>query len=261
MRLLLKVIEKITTCYLYAFFFLSFSVGNSQSESLVSVSYLQTVNNNEVNYTLYIKPLESLYISELKEGTSSQERVYNADGTFSVKFNLNQDTPAFVYRDKVKGVMYQRRGLGGDMILVEDRNEVINWDISVETKSIGDYTCIKAVGKYRGRAYKVWFTTEIPYSFGPWKLSGLPGLILEAEDMDGFYHAIATSIQFDNQSTSIEKLLQDVKWDKAIKFDKFLDLEKTSNEKTIRRLQSSLPRGSSIQMDNNKTNKLEIFEE
>ncbi len=58
----------------------------------------------------------------------------------------------------------------------------VNWTIVNETKKIGDYTCQKATGVCRGRLYNAWFCADIPYTFGPWKLSGLPGLIMEAED-------------------------------------------------------------------------------
>ena len=60
--------------------------------------------------------------------------------------------------------------------------EIIQWKIVDETKKIGDYTCQKASGSCRGRDYIVWFCNDIPFSFGPWKLSGLPGLIMEAGD-------------------------------------------------------------------------------
>jgi GLPGLI family protein len=58
----------------------------------------------------------------------------------------------------------------------------IEWAVFPEIKKIGNYDCQKAIGKFGGRTYEAWFTKEIPYQDGPWKLHGLPGLILEAHD-------------------------------------------------------------------------------
>lgn len=66
-----------------------------------------------------------------------------------------------------------------------------NWQLkSTEKKTIGGYTCSLAIGSYAGRTYKVWYTTEIPVSDGPWKFSGLPGLILEVEDLSGEFFTL-----------------------------------------------------------------------
>ena len=40
--------------------------------------------------------------------------------------------------------------------------------------------CKKATTNFRGRYWEVWYTEEIPISQGPWKLCGLPGMILKA---------------------------------------------------------------------------------
>src|SRR5690606_23103419 len=69
-----------------------------------------------------------------------------------------------------------------DDYLMEDEWPVINWQIANETSSISDLNCQKAIGEWRGRTYTAWFSSELPYHAGPWKLNGLPGLIVEAYD-------------------------------------------------------------------------------
>ncbi|TVR88444.1 MAG: GLPGLI family protein [Saprospirales bacterium] len=60
----------------------------------------------------------------------------------------------------------------------------IDWTILCLEREIGGYTARLAVGEFGGRTYEVWFTEEIPVPFGPYKLNGLPGLILEAFSRD-----------------------------------------------------------------------------
>jgi hypothetical protein len=40
--------------------------------------------------------------------------------------------------------------------------------------------CKKATTNFRGRYWEAWYTEEIPIGQGPWKLCGLPGMILKA---------------------------------------------------------------------------------
>lgn len=56
-----------------------------------------------------------------------------------------------------------------------------------------NYDCIMATTEFRGRNWRVFFSPEIPISDGPWKLCGLPGIILFAQDSrhDYTYEAIA----------------------------------------------------------------------
>jgi len=64
----------------------------------------------------------------------------------------------------------------------------MNWQISAEKKTIASYTCTKATTTFRGRRYEAWFSPEIPIPNGPWKFSGLPGLILSIADSKNEYH-------------------------------------------------------------------------
>lgn len=55
------------------------------------------------------------------------------------------------------------------------------------------YKCHRATAKYFGRQWTVWYTPEIPTSAGPWKLWGLPGLIVNARDDSGRFSFEMTS--------------------------------------------------------------------
>jgi len=70
----------------------------------------------------------------------------------------------------------------------------INWKLSNETKVVLGYNCQKATGDFGGRTFETWFTSELPYAFGPWKLNGLPGLILAANDTKNELSFVAREI-------------------------------------------------------------------
>ena len=55
------------------------------------------------------------------------------------------------------------------------------WTMESEFQIILGYDCQRATCHWRGRDYVAWFAPEIPVRMGPWKLDGLPGLILKAE--------------------------------------------------------------------------------
>ena len=56
------------------------------------------------------------------------------------------------------------------------------WTMGDSTREVLGYICQQATADFRGRRWTAWFAMDIPVSDGPWKLGGLPGLILEAYD-------------------------------------------------------------------------------
>ncbi|MBQ8736381.1 MAG: GLPGLI family protein [Bacteroidaceae bacterium] len=56
----------------------------------------------------------------------------------------------------------------------------MEWTLKGDTMHINGYLCHSAETNFRGVDWEVWYTEEIPSSTGPWRLRGLPGLIVKA---------------------------------------------------------------------------------
>ena len=64
---------------------------------------------------------------------------------------------------------------------------LFDWQLQSGDSVVCEYPCQKATATFRGRTWTVWYTLDLPYSDGPWKFCGLPGLILYAYDSEGFF--------------------------------------------------------------------------
>lgn len=69
-----------------------------------------------------------------------------------------------------------------DMYQYEENLDLFAWELSGETDVIFGYPVQKATTYFGGREWIAWFTPQIPFSDGPYKFRGLPGLILQVED-------------------------------------------------------------------------------
>lgn len=90
-----------------------------------------------------------------------------------------------ILQDKKNATLTQTGRLGLKTYFYTTTTPNIKWKLQAEKKEILGYDCQKATGDFAGRIYEVWFTTALPFTSGPWKLQGLPGLILEAKDSKG----------------------------------------------------------------------------
>lgn len=101
---------------------------------------------------------------------------------------------------------------------VKETTPKLNWKIEKETKKIGSFICKKATVFFRGRNYIAWFATEISLPFGPWKLNGLPGIILEAYDTNKYVYWYFKSLEY---PTKIKENVKYISTPKGIVFKNF----------------------------------------
>ena len=89
---------------------------------------------------------------------------------------------AYIYKNYPEGRMTVTDGLILQDYCYVDSLHAQTWTMGDSTREVLGYTCQQATADFRGRRWTAWFATDIPVSDGPWKLGGLPGLILEAYD-------------------------------------------------------------------------------
>lgn len=73
--------------------------------------------------------------------------------------------------------------LGLDRFVCVETVEQPQWQLCPDSSAtILGYSCRLARANYKGRQWSAWYAEDIPLYYGPWKLYGLPGLILRAYD-------------------------------------------------------------------------------
>ncbi len=82
-----------------------------------------------------------------------------------------------------------------DWLRYEEEMPKPDWQITDSVKILLGYEVRQAKATFRGREWTAWFTEDIPVMDGPWKLCGLPGLILEAHDATDDYSFTCTGIK------------------------------------------------------------------
>lgn len=93
----------------------------------------------------------------------------------------------FLFRNVKDGETVVYRRISGDGYSYTEPTEAPVWEIKSDTAEIMGYICHLATCHYRGRIWNAWFSPDIPINEGPWKLFGLPGLVLEASDSKNHY--------------------------------------------------------------------------
>ena len=69
-----------------------------------------------------------------------------------------------------------------DQLYSYPTEDLIQWKLSDKTKKYLHFNLQQATTNFGGRKWTAWFTKDIPLSEGPYKFTGLPGLIVLLED-------------------------------------------------------------------------------
>lgn len=186
MRYLLSLILLLTTSLL--------ATGQQRYTALYSYTERNATTGKVTNDIIRLNS-EKGYFSCVSENTYQKKLVQDS----LLQTGLDPYTIVAMTRDMARG---QRTRIFTDLasntrtvyeypitqIHYEEPLPVVTWELSDEVKEVNGIPSKQARGKLYGREWIVSYATDVPLPVGPWKLTGLPGLVTEAVTTDSLFH-------------------------------------------------------------------------
>ncbi len=201
----------ITAIFLFCFLISSSVIIKDKEPGILEIEYVKTQVVDTLKWESYSDPM-TLRIGQTSAMFYPTKKMW-ADSLLKTNFKLHEKiyyetnpigkpgfTPIggyedeYLFRNVNEGETMVCSSIGGDVYYYVEDTTKPEWEIREDTKEILGYQCQRAECDFRGRNWVAWFTPEIPVQEGPWKLIGLPGLILAANDSKNHYSYEATSI-------------------------------------------------------------------
>lgn len=214
--------------------------------------YSQTINYNvEIGYTIFFnteRPTSQKGVLYLDSLRAKSLFIYGKNTESRIKQNKDESSKydlfiaakkKIYYQDKDSDTLTSRINIFSEQYLVKESIPDMKWVIHDEEKMLDKYLLKKATLYFRGRNYVAWYSEDYPLSFGPWKFSGLPGLIMEIYDTKKRYHWQINSIKkTENTSLNLKPIL---KAKDTLTLKQYAE-KKFNNNDYFRRMKSKLPK-------------------
>jgi GLPGLI family protein len=188
-------------CTLFLFIILGPVINvNGQSKSMFDIEYQVRFNDAfdrgrkdrmHKGHLLINENLTRFYMTAVEKYTAANEYDHG----------FEPDTNILVYTDQSRGYIVAREyGFDGKPFFLYDSLYPMQWKIMAETRVIDTLQCTMATCRFRGRNYIAWFCPDIPLPYGPWKMGGLPGLIIELiDEQDNMLMSLTSISKTDNR--------------------------------------------------------------
>ena len=232
-----KILVLFTVC--------NFQMINAQKTGLVYYGYVEALGignakgidnnayilfNNEQSYYVTAKDSLEKTLDKSQVKTFSDEKEEKNSIHTGMKISTQGDQVVFnINKNTIWSNLLHRK-----QIYVKEVGSKINWKVENDSKKIGMFTCKKATAKFRGRDYTAWFTYEIPLPFGPWKLNGLPGMILEAYDQGRNVFWYYKSIDYPSK---IQKKVNYLKIPKQLSYQSYGEFKKFQEDQILKTIE------------------------
>lgn len=226
---------------LFLLFLFVFSI--SQAQTFTFAVYEQSVLGDRQNYLLFADENEAYFIGY----KNAQHKEWNK---ILEDFSVKEAQLIFLKSDYQNQKLYNHNMIKhqGQFQYLTGEEEIpdLDWEIHKEYQTLLGQNTQKATTTFRGRTWTVWFAKDIPLSEGPWKLKGLPGLIMEAESKDFNFSVVYVNLQEpkENFPTSLIEFFNK-RTQETISMKEFFKGENEFHKNIESQITSDLPEGSS----------------
>lgn len=224
--------------------------------------YLDITKNGSRYYSYEIFKMDSTIQAEVEKKVPGGFSGVQAISSFSIGGFSGKGSVAAVIEKKYPTYeISQIEYLGMDAYIVENQKKM-EWKITSETEKIGDFTAQKATTKMYGRTWNAWFASALPFQDGPYKFSGLPGLIVKVEDTSKSHVLTLKAVENLPANFEMKSSTEKAKGRTPIKlsYEKFKKAYKENREspmKSTKQMLSTVNLGS-FQMNDQNGNKIDM---
>lgn len=224
--------------------------GDGMTDAMQEQIQAQLRKQFQKEYTLTFSKDESVY--KEVEGLNTPNPVASSGG---MQITISGGNGIF-YRNIKENRYIDETEIMSKPFLVKDTLEKPDWELTKETKSIGNYTCFKAtytrevdeetfdsatdsiVKIKKQRVTNAWYTLDIPLQHGPGRHWGLPGLILEITEGD--LTILCSKIVLNPEK---EIIIEEPSKGKEVSQDEFNEIQEKKSQEMMERFKSDSRRG------------------
>ena len=143
-----------------------------------------------------------------------------------------------LYKNYPKGKLTYTEYIPSSNFRFEEDMDLFHWQLTGDTATVCGYKSQKATCNFGGRSWVAWFAPELPYSDGPYKFNGLPGLIVKVGDTRNHYVFELLSIGKPANTIMID--IKDTQYVKTTKLE-FFKAQDAFREDIVNRARQASP--------------------
>lgn len=172
---------------------------NNPFSGMIHTEQLTLTQEKSMTTRIDSKPMRKFEASEITEKNGIVYERISDNNIRMIDKNLN----FFYYKDYINDSLLSSQKIGKVEYVIGEKLSQLEWSMIEKDTVFLEQGCKIATSFHRGHTWTAFFSDKYASQGGPWKLDGLPGLILYAVTEDLNYEFKATAIKTIGKSEGV----------------------------------------------------------